>query len=87
MFFRGITHGQVKTLALLLGVPALDEHTSHPSTYAMETVIEWTKAKPLSVQEQHQVLADHFRRLELNYLIPRLQGKERYTAISKIIIM
>lgn len=83
----GITYGDINTLGVLLSVPrsrmVIDQPTSHPSWYAMETVLKWVNSEPLALQEAHKKLAKQFRKLDLNSLIPRLHGQERYTAIGK----
>ena len=79
-----ITFGALNTLRVMLQVsrarlPSAGGDIS-PAMQAMEVITAWVNEHPeISLQEKHRILADHLRSLELNCLIPKLRGEERFT--------
>ena len=86
----GITIGQVNHLGILLGLSRdqlahlRSEDPNHPAWYAMVTVRMWLEKESLSLKQSYKELEGKLCQCHLNSIVPRLYGKERYTAISKL---
>uniref|UniRef100_A0A1X7ST60 Death domain-containing protein n=1 Tax=Amphimedon queenslandica TaxID=400682 RepID=A0A1X7ST60_AMPQE len=75
-----ITVGTLNTLRVMLQVSRARLPSDNSlAMQAMEVISAWVDEHPeISLQEKHRILADHLRSLELNYLIPKLRGEERF---------
>ena len=86
----GITNGQVNHLGILLGLSRdqlahlRSEDPNHPAWYAMVTVRMWLDKESLSLKQSYKELEGKLCQCHLNSIVPRLYGKERYTAIGKL---
>ena len=86
----GVTHGQVSNLGVLLGlsrdqlVHLRNEDPHHPAWYAMLTVKMWLDKVSLPIDQIYKELEGKLCQCHLNSIVPRLYGKERYTAIGKL---
>lgn len=85
-----ITIGTLNTLRVMLQVsrarlPSVAGSDNSPAMQAMEVITAWVNQHPeILLQEKHRILADHLRSLELNYLIPKLRGEERFIGAGMI---
>ena len=91
-FASGISHGQVNSLGILLGLKRdqlacirSKDLSTHPDWYAMMTVKKWLDMECLSPEQAYETLEEQLRLLELNSIIPRLYGQQRNNTVGKYV--